>query len=183
MTSDIASVIRGRRTIGSFRPDIPPADIVQAAIDGARWAPNHKKTEPWRVYLLGPQTARAVVDLNSQLIERKKGPQEAEAKRKSWSAVPGWLAVTCIRDDDAFRHEEDYAACCCYVHNLMLLLWSSEIGTKWTTGDVTRDPEFFRLIGADPAKERMVGLIWYGYPAVIPEQTRKPTEAFLSQLP
>lgn len=183
MDLSIADVIRSRRTIGAFRPDIPPQTAVEAAIELASWAPNHKKTEPWRVYQLGAQSAAAVVNLNSHLVERKKGTQEAQSKRKSWSTVPGWLVVTCLRADDPFRHEEDYAACCCFVQNLMLSLWSNAIGSKWSTGDVTRDPQFFDLLQIDPAKERVVGLIWYGFPAVVPEQNRKPVSDFLVRLP
>lgn len=179
MSEELSELIRGRRTIGSFRPEVPAREAVESAIELARWAPNHKKTEPWRVYWLGPQTAKVVIDLNSALIEKKKGPQEAELKRKTWSSVPGWLLVTCVRNDDAFRHEEDYAACCCFVQNLMLALWSDGIGTKWTTGDVTRQPEFFRCLEIDAELERVVGLIWYGYPAVIPDQSRKDLAAFL----
>lgn len=182
MDSHINQVIRSRRTIGSFRPDQPANEIIQAAIECASWAPNHKKTEPWRVYWLGPQTAHAVVELNAKLIAAKKGPAEADAKRKSWSAVPGWLAVTCLRSDDAFREEEDYAACCCFIQNLTLSLWAEGIGTKWSTGDVTRDSQYFELLGVDSAKERTVGLIWYGYPNVVPEQTRKPVASFLRKL-
>jgi nitroreductase len=183
MDSSIGQIIRGRRTIGSYRPELPPADVVEAAIEVASWAPNHKKTEPWHAYELGPQSKSAVIELNSRLIEKKKGSAEADSKRKSWSAVPGWIAVTCIRSDDAFRHEEDYAACCCFVQNLMLALWSSGIGTKWSTGDVTREPDFFQILDIDPSKERVVGLIWYGYPAVVPEQNRKPLGSFLTRKP
>ena len=182
MTTEIGDLIRSRRTIGSFRKEVPSAEIVEAAIEIASWAPNHKKTEPWRVYWLGPKTAHAVVELNSDMIAQKKGAIEADVKRKSWSSVPGWLTVTCLRSDDSFREEEDYAACCCFVQNLMLALWSNGVGTKWTTGDVTRDPEFFRLLGVDANSERIVGLVWYGFPGVIPDQNRKPAETFLRRL-
>ena len=65
----------------------------------------------------------------------------------------------------------------------MLALWSKGIGTKWSTGDVTREPGFFELLGIDSKQERIVGLIWYGYPAVIPQQTRQPVSTFLKRLP
>jgi nitroreductase len=182
MGRSVINVIRGRRTIGSFRPETPSADDIEVAIECASWAPNHKKTEPWRVYWLGPETTNAVIELNANMIAKKKGPAEAESKRKSWSAVPGWLAVTCIRSDDPFRAEEDYAACCCFIQNLMLALWSKEIGTKWSTGDVTRESAFLELLGIDQNNERVVGLIWYGYPALIPEQNRKPPTSFVRTL-
>jgi len=182
MTQTINDIIRSRRTIGSFKPEVPAASMIEPALEVARWAPNHKKTEPWRVYWFGPQTTAAVIQLNSSLIEKKKGATEAEAKRKSWSAIPGWLAVTCVRSSDPFRAEEDYAACCCFIQNLMIALWTSEIGSKWSTGDVTRDPEFDRLIGINPETERVAGLIWYGFPAVIPAQSRQPVSSFLRRL-
>jgi nitroreductase len=182
MDSSIDSIIRDRRTIGAFRHDAPPDAEIEVAIESASWAPNHKKTEPWRVYWLGPESAKAVIELNSNLILLKKGETEAASKRKAWQGVPGWLVVTCTRSHDSFREEEDYAACCCFVQNMMLSLWSKEIGTKWATGDVTRDPGFFELLGIDPGQERIVGLIWYGYPAIVPNQTRQPIASFVRKL-
>lgn len=176
---DVANAIRGRRTIGAFRPEQPPRQIIVDAIELARWAPNHKKTEPWHVYLLGPETSRAVIDLNSRIVAESKGPDEAESKRRKWSEVPGWLLVTCDLHNDAFRREEDYAACCCFIQNLTLALWSAGIGSKWSTGDVTRHPDFFKLLNINPEKQRSIGLIWYGYPAVTPSQTRREVESFL----
>jgi hypothetical protein len=53
------------------------------------------------------------------------------------------------------------------------------VGTKWGTGPVTRDPEFFRLVGVDPAERFTVGLFWYGYPAATPAALRGPAEVRL----
>ena len=57
---DFASVLRERRSIDLFTPDAVGADKLLAAIEVARWAPNHRLTEPWRFYLLGSATMRAV---------------------------------------------------------------------------------------------------------------------------
>ena len=179
----VASIIHGRRTIAAYRPEVPPRDVVLEAIELARWAPNHKKTEPWHVIWLGPESVRAVIDLNSRIIAAAKGAAEAESKSKKWTQVPGWLVITCDLAADAFRREEDYAACCCAIQNLMLALWSAGIGTKWSTGDVIRHPEFHELLGIDPSAQRVVGMVWYGYPAVVPQQTRHPVKSFLRELP
>ena len=63
------------------------------------------------------------------------------------------------------QQEEDYAACACAVQNLMLYLWQAGIGVKWTTGQVTRDPRLYEILGVDGDMERVTGLFWYGYPA------------------
>ena len=178
-----AAVLRGRRTIGAFRPEMPPAEVIDTALELATWAPNHRKTEPWRFYRLGPQTATAVSNLNAALVAEKKGADAGEAKRKQWSAIPGWLVITCCKSDDSLLQQEDYAACCCAVQNFTLALWSAGIGTKWSTGDVTRHVDFARLVGIDLSREFVVGLIWYGYPQSTPVQTRSPHRQFLQELP
>lgn len=181
--STIADVIRHRRTIDNFRPERPPREAILAAIDLARWAPNHKHTEPWRFHLIGGETARKIVRLNTELVRQQKGDTAAEAKHKRWSAVPGWLAITCNVSDDPIRAEEDYAACCCAAQNLALALWSENIGLKWTTGPVTRLEEFSHLLGIDPGDRKIIGLFWYGYPASISNSRRKPVEEIIEEHP
>lgn len=183
--TDVSDVIRSRRSIQLFEPGrVPPRDVVLRALDLARWAPNHRLTQPWRFTLLGPETARAVARLNAELVAAKNGPAAAENKLRRWLDVPGWLVVTCVRSADPIRAQEDYAACACAVQNAMLALWSEGVGTKWTTGDVTRDARFFDLVGVDPAAELLVGLVWYGYPAEVPlPPPRAPVEAFVRERP
>ena len=111
-TSTIEQLITGRRTIYEFKPaPAPPADILRKAIDAARWAPNHRLTEPWHFYLLGPESIRAVIQLNTDIGIKKHGEKEALEKQQRWSAIPGWLVLTCDRSDDPVRAQEDYAAC------------------------------------------------------------------------
>jgi nitroreductase len=179
----VAEVIRGRRTVSSFRAELPGREVILRALELACWAPNHHKTEPWRFHWLGRETAARIVELNARIVAQSKGAEAAETKRRQWSAVPGWLVVTCLKCDDLARHEEDYAACCCAVQNLMLALWSAGVATKWSTGGVTRHAEFFRLLDIDPAQHRVVGLIWYGYPQVVAEQQRRPVGELLREWP
>lgn len=179
----VSEVLTGRRTINSFDQTPVPEEILVAAVNAARWAPNHKLTEPWRFHLLGTETAKSLVELNARIIEEKKGPKSGDEKRRKWSEVPGWLVVTCVRSDDTFREEEDYAACCCAIQNLTLSLWANGVGAKWSTGEVTRHADFFELLKIDPAEQRVVGLISFGYPRAVPIQSRKPVESILHRLP
>ena len=91
--------------------------------------------------------------------------------------------MTCRKSDDELLQQEDYAACCTATQNFMLYLWKAGVGSKWTTGDITRDARFFDIIGIDPANEFIVGLIWYGYPKLTPTQSRKPVEDVPTDLP
>ncbi len=180
---EFAEVLQGRRTIELFLHTHVPEALVRDAIEAAIWAPNHHVTEPWHFYLLGRQSIAACLELVRDLTAAKKGPEAGAFKAQRWAEKPGWLVVTCARSDDERRQREDYAACAAAVQNLMLFLWKAGIGTKWTTGDITRDPRFFDILGVDPAAELVVGLVWYGYPKLTPTQSRKPLDDVLIKLP
>tara|TARA_B100000676_G_scaffold91831_1_gene91516 strand:+ start:1364 stop:2032 length:669 start_codon:yes stop_codon:yes gene_type:complete len=179
----IDELLRARRTIHEFTPTPAPEAAVRIALDAARWAPNHHLTQPWRFYLLGPETREQIARLNGDMVAAKKGPEAGEAKYERWRAIPGWLVVTCERSDDAVRSQEDYAACCCAIHNFSLSMWAQGLGVKWTTGPVTRTDEFYELAWIDVEAEQVVGLVWYGYADELPMLTRKPLDEVLVSLP
>jgi nitroreductase len=178
----LVAVLRGRRSIDLFEPEPVAEDTLGAAIEVARWAPNHRLTEPWRFYLLGPATLRPVIDLAVELEIAKKGERAGPIRRARLEAVPGMFVLTSARSDDMLVERENYAACCCAAQNLMLYLWGKGIGVKWTTGAITRHERFHELLGVDGAKESVVGLFWYGVPKVIPTQKRRPVEEIVTRL-
>ena len=180
---EFARVLRGRRTVDQYIQTPVPEELVNEAIEVATWAPNHHVTEPWRFILPGPETVARIIDLNASIVAEKKTPAHAEHKSKSWQEKPGWLIVTCRYNEDEIREREDYAACSAAVHNFTLYLWKAGVGSKWTTGQVTRDARFFDIIGADPDAEFVVGMLWFGYPKITPQQSRKPLDEVLSKLP
>ena len=181
--NSVAEVIRSRRTICDFELQIPPEETVRKAIELATWAPNHKQTEPWRFAILGPKTVAQIVELNTKLVREQQGDKAAEAKRDRWRKIPGWIAASYRRSGDPLRDKENYAAVCCAIQNLLLALWDERIGTKWSTGPITRTVELDELLGIDAETEQIVGLIWYGFPATIPKSHRKPVEEVLRKLP
>ncbi|MDH3586699.1 MAG: nitroreductase [Gammaproteobacteria bacterium] len=180
---DFAEVIRGRRTINLYLQTPVPRELVREAIEAATWAPNHHVTEPWHFYLLGSETIERCLDLCYEIVTAKKAPDAGKFKREQWSEKPGWLVVTCRRSDDDLLQREDYAACAAALQNLMLYLWKAGIGSKWTTGDITRDSRFFDIVGIDESEEVVVGMLWYGYPKITPAQKRKGLDEVLSELP
>ena len=179
---ELGTLIRGRRSIDLYAPERVEPGVVRAAIDVARWAPNHRLTEPWRFYLLGPATLRSVVDLAVELDTAAKGERAGAARRARLEAIPGMFVLTSRRSADALLEREDYAACCCAAQNLMLYLWRQGIGVKWTTGGITRQQRFYELLGIDSAAESVVGFFWYGVPKVVPTQQRRPVAEIVTEL-
>ena len=169
----LAERIRSRRTTNIFLKQEVSKQLVLDAIELARWAPNHYLTEPWHFYLFGAEMKAASVELIRTIVTENKTAEMGEHKAKSAAAVPGWLLVTCSKSDDELRGREDYASCCCAVQNILLYLSEAGVASKWTTGLITRDARFFDLLGIDADAEYVVSLIWFGYPKMLPTQSRK----------
>ena len=177
----IAERIRARRTTKLFLKRPVSLELVRDAIEVARWAPNHHLTEPWHFYSFGDETIAKTIELIRRIVAETKDDKVAEFKARSAAEIPGWLLVTCTKSDDELLQLEDYASCCCAIQNLTLYLSEAGVASKWTTGPVTRDQRFFDLLGIDPDKEFVVGLIWYGYPKMLPTQSRKAIGEILTE--
>jgi nitroreductase len=177
----IQELLRARRTVQDFRAEPVPDAIVERAIEAACWAPNHHRTEPWHFYLLGARARATLAQLNADQVRVARGERAAEIKYQRWMAVPGWLLLTCDRSPERVRETEDYAACCCAAQNLMLALWAQGVGSKWTTGEVTRTDAFYQALDIARESEFVVGMFWYGWPAALVEQHRRPVNQVLAR--
>ena len=178
----LAERIRGRRSTNQFLKQKVSRKLIREAVELARWAPNHHLTEPWQFYVLGEQAIADSIELIRDNAARKKDAAFGDFKAASAREIPGWLVVTCKNSDDEILQREDYAACCCAIQNLMLYLSEAGVATKWTTGEITRDARFHRILGSDPDASFIVALIWYGYPKVLPTQSRRELDEILTEL-
>ena len=145
----VADLMRSRRTINLFEPEPVDLAVMLDAVELARWAPNHRLTEPWQFYFMGPATVAAAIESWAEFEARIKGQAAGEARRKRLAGIPGHFVMTSARDEDALIEQENYAACCCAAQNLMLYLWQRGIGTKWTTGAITREQRLYDVLGVD----------------------------------
>jgi len=178
----IAERMRARRTTKLFLRQEVSDELVRAAVEVARWAPNHHLTEPWHFYSFGHETIAKSIELIRTIVAETKDEDIAAFKEKSAKAIPGWLLVTCRKTDDELLQQEDYASCCCAIQNLTLYLSEAGVASKWTTGLVTRDQRFFDLLGIDSGAEFVVGLIWYGYPKTLPTRSRKAVNQIFTKM-
>ena len=179
----LADVLRGRRSVNFFKHEPVGTEILLEAIEIARWAPNHRLTEPWRFYVIGDETAEAIARFASDFELAAKGERAAQLRYDRLSAIPGNFILTSRRSDDEIIDLENYAACCCAAQNLMLYLWPHGIAVKWTTGAFTQTREFFELLGIDPDAERLVGFFWYGIPKAVPTQKRRDVSEIVIEKP
>ena len=54
-----AELVRGRRSVRVYRPDPVPRELVEQALEAARWAPSPHGRMPWRFVVLTRPDARA----------------------------------------------------------------------------------------------------------------------------
>ncbi len=177
----IVTTIRNRRSIYDFKPDPPSKEVIAEILDCAVWAPNHKVTEPWRFLVVSGSTKQKLADVYRKVQVAKVKSDDpsilAVASSKGYEKLmskPALIGVTCRRDEDPFRAREDYASACCAIHNISLAGWEKGIGFQWSTSALVSHPEAMKLLRVDTEQEEVIGFLYAGYPAEIPDQTRIP---------
>lgn len=180
---DVHQALQRRRTIHRYTPESIPDGVVDKALKAAIRAPNHKLTNPWRFTRVGPELREKLTELGIRLKARKKGKDRSEIDEdyeeylKEKFANPAELVVVSqILDDDEFRRREDYAATACAIQNFCLSLWGDGVGSKWSTGSMTRHDDTYQWLDINPDEEEIVGFVWVGMPAEVPDPPRQPLE-------
>ncbi len=184
MTTDCLQVLTTRRTIYDFKPTAVADATLRRALQAAVCAPNHGLTEPWRFYVLGSETQRAVAEIYADLRASKRFERRDVAWQKAFdkararfNTFPKVVLVGQMLADDPVQREEDYAAVAAAIENFMLALWSEGIGSQWSTGPVIRDSRTFALLGIDSAQERLLAALYCGEPACMPPARERSWEA------
>ena len=184
---DVLHIVRARRTVQRFAPGEVPDEVVQAALEAARWAPAHRCTWPWRFVLPGPKTRRDLFEIGLAMqVEAKGGSSEALRRAVEAKLLhPDRLVVVVQRlAEDPVVREEDYASCAAAIQNAMLVVAAAGFGSKWGTGALTREPRALDLLGVDVDRERVVGFLWIGRVEVSPGAPPRPSlETLVRHLP
>lgn len=170
---DIFAVITSRRSIKSFTGRSVSDQEIGRLLSMAVLAPNHRMTEPWRFYVLGPEARAAYgAALGARKAKRVEDPEAAAAVvakvEGSHRDLPAMLAVSSVLDDDPEIREEDYAATWMAIENLCLAAHAMGLGTHVKTGAVMDDPNARAAVGVSEG-ERIVATIFLGEPAGLPD--------------
>jgi nitroreductase len=168
---DVESAVRLRRTHKQYGSEPVSEAVVRELVDLARWAPNHKLTNPWRFRLLGPET-RAQIDA---LVP--------EAEVMKLRRAPTLVLVTAVRSEDPVLAEEDVLAAAAATYALLLAATGRGLASYWRTPSCFREPAV-RSALALGEDEVVVALVHLG-PAVTdpPAKERAPVEDVFTALP
>ncbi len=173
MDMKILDAVNTRRSTKSFTDRPVTRDEIERLLDAACQAPNHRMTEPWRYYVLGPESRRAYGEaLGRRKAKRVDDAEAAEAViakvAETHEALPAMLAVAVTLDDNPEIREEDYAAAYMGIQNLSLVAEAMGLGTHIKTGAVMDDPAARAAVGLLDG-ERIVATINIGEPESTPE--------------
>jgi nitroreductase len=168
----VSDAVGLRRSIKRFTDRPVTRAEVDALLDAAVRAPNHRLTQPWHFYVLGPESRRAYgLALGQRKARKLPDPAAAEAVRKrtadEYASIPCIVAVTIELNDDPEIREEDYGAAMMAVENLALLALEFDLGTHIRTGAIMDDPAAREAVGV-PDGQRIVALVQLGEPAETP---------------
>ncbi|MDH3270985.1 MAG: nitroreductase [Gemmatimonadota bacterium] len=185
---DIFEVIRSRRSIKAYKDRPVSKDEIERLLSLAVLAPNHRMTEPWRFYVLGPEARAAYgAALGARKAKRVEDPDAAAAViakvEQSHRDLPSMLAVSTTLDGNPEIREEDYAAAYMAVQNLCLAAAAMGLGTHVKTGGVMDDPRARAAVGVGE-DERIVATVSLGEPAEVPEpKPRRGAAEFTTWVP
>jgi nitroreductase len=182
---DVLSAIEARRSIRKFTERAVTREEFAQLFAAAARAPNHRLTEPWRFYVLGPEARRAYGrELAARKARRVEDPvaaaQVAAKVEEEHAALPGMIAMVVRVAENPEIREEDYAAVMMGVENLALAAVALGLGTHIKTGAVMQDPGARAAVGV-AEDERIVALVNVGEPAETPPpKTRRPAADFIT---
>jgi nitroreductase len=188
---DVREAILTRKTVQKFSTEPIPDGCIDRALECAVRAPNHKLTNPWRFTLVGPEAREKLTSLGIEIKAEKAAKQGRELtdeyvqkRREKLGNPPGLVVVSQVLDDDAFRRKEDYASVACAIQNLSLSLWSEGVGSKWSSGSLTRHPEAYAILDINADDEEISGFIWVGHSSrELIETPRDPVEEVTRRVP
>ena len=162
---EIAEAIKKRRTLHIFSKKRVPREVIEKSIFAANQAPCHRRTFPWRFTSIGIKKRELLYQLQLTLKFGDMTIDESSLKKiRDKMLNPSHLLIaTQVCTDNQVQKLEDYAACACAIQNLSLSLVADDVGCKWSTGKITKDPNTYKIAQINSSEEEIIGFIWIGY--------------------
>lgn len=161
-----ATLVRMRRTsLLMDRERAVDARVVDQLCELATWAPNHKRTWPWRfAEFTGAGRARLGETMVEDMIDAEFGDDvKREKTRGKYLRSPSVIVVGCAPHADEMLNQENRDAVAAGIQNLLLGATALGLASFWSTPALTRPPRVMQLCGFH-ADDRIVGMLYLGWP-------------------
>ncbi len=172
----VFDAIRDRRSVGRVRPERPPMAMIEAIIEAATWAPNHRLTEPWRFIVLAGEARHALGEVMAQ-SQAERRADDLTAARAAAKALRAPVIIA-IAVEPAIGPKvveiEEITAGAAATQNLLLAAHALGLAAIWRTGDPTYDPAVKAFLALSPTAS-LLAFVYVGYPdAPPPSRSRRP---------
>jgi nitroreductase len=144
--SQALKLIKTRRSIFTKQFTGKPVhrSIVNDMLEAARWAPNHRLTEPWRFIVFESPGAR--LELSTMLCKLYSDAQEAKGKpilqakidkKLKGALLSSHIVAICVSTDGIKNpFVEEIASVSMAVQNMHLMATCHGVGAYWSSGGV-----------------------------------------------
>lgn len=166
---DLFQAISTRRTVKAFEPTPLTRAELDELFESARWAPNHKLTQPWRFRVLG-DSAKSELKRVAADVAASSAPDGADREligavaAKKLDRAPTLVTVSSVRNPDPVLDAEDYAATAVAAYLVLLTAHANGLAGYWRTPEALRDTAGTQAVGIG-AEEEVLGLLYLGRPS------------------
>lgn len=152
-------------------------DLVRRLCELAQWAPNHKRTWPWRFALVEGEARSRLGDTIAEAMDLHGDPPEKVSKaRTKYLRTPATLIVGAAEGDSPLRSAENRDAVAAGIQNLLLAATAAGLATYWGSCPKGAESAVTDLCGWEPGTHvsALIYLGWASSSVAIPERPDPP---------
>lgn len=169
-TGQFNAIIRNRRNITPtlfIKGKQIPNEIVWEILENGNYAPNHKKTEPWRFTVFTGKGLEEFSQLQVKLYTEQAGDNLKEITLKKLQDLPLMashiIALGMKRTpENKIREIEEIEATACAIQNIFLSATAYGLGAFWTSGGITYYESAKEHFDLGP-EDHLLGFMYLGY--------------------
>ena len=172
---ELAALIRSRRS--SLLIDAQrevSRSLVEELLALVTWAPNHKRTWPWRLAVLTGETRRMLGESIADVMAAQgDDPPKVEKTRTKYLRSPIVVAVGAAPGDSPERTAENRYAVAAGVQNMLLAAHANGLAALWGSPMRGANAAINDVCGFTPDTE-VLGLVYLGWPTGVVENPGRP---------
>lgn len=164
----VLDVIRKRRTIKpkEFLQEIISEEIINDILESANWAPNHGKTEPWRLTVFTGEGIGKYVKIIEKVFAETPDHLKKPEKLAKWTGNAPYashiIAFGVKRTENcALPMVEEVCAVSCAAQNMMLTATAHGVASYWSSG-IAHMPTSAAEFGLSGKEDQMLGFLHLG---------------------
>jgi len=177
-------VIKTRRSIRKFKPDIVIMETVEKVLEIASWAPSAMNTQNWKFIVITGEKVGKLREIASQAFKEhvkfdlekifSKYPKIIESTGKYFDTLGGAPVVVCVyRKETVEGLIPDIESVAAATQNLVLAAHYHGLGACWMTGILPLADKINEITGE--TEFALQAIVTIGYPDMEPKAPpRKP---------